>query len=141
MWTQKIVSGKKDLLTFDISVEFYKNGVLFATHPFEKISNKTDIRRLVNDQLEQYKKNDEVDISSLIGNLDLNPPVEVIEPEEKPKPTKEDLEKDSYFEDFRKLQKLKDAVRFGMIEASTDEIQMLEIRLKENYKEEYLKEL
>lgn len=114
MWTTKIIDITKNKTTADYTVEFYKDAVLEETFTFERVSNPDSIKRLIHDQLQQYKKIDATQAESILGPVDLDEfePV-VITPV---KPTLEEKELIKYAEKLGDLVKLKRALDLGIID-------------------------
>lgn len=113
MWATKIVTVNKNKTTADYTVEFYKDSILEETFTFERVSNPDSIKRLIHDQLQQYKKIDATQADLILGPVDLNEfePV-VITPV---KPTLEEKELIKYAEKLGDLVKLKRALDLGII--------------------------
>lgn len=110
MWTTKIINTVKNTTTADYTVEFYKDSVLKETFTFERVSNPESIKRLIHDQLQQYKKIDIIDLT--LGDVDLSEfePV-IITPAEQ---TAEERAYIKYAEKLSDLVKLRRAIELGI---------------------------
>ncbi len=71
MWTTKIINIGKGAVSFDMVVEFYKDGVLVQTFTFVNIGDPDSIKARIQSQLNQYKRIDELDTTALLGDVDL----------------------------------------------------------------------
>ena len=131
MWTTKITEIIKNTLTFNFTVEFYLDGTLYQTHLFENVSEPEHIKKLVIDQLNQYKKIVNLDVDKLKGDLDLNP----TPPPTPPAPTAEEIEARTLAQEVQKLNQFKKAINAGIITATNPAYVATLASVKAKYKE------
>ena len=54
MWTTKIASIEKNKDSLKVTVEFYKDDVLYNTQTYDRVSDENYIKPLIVKQLEQF---------------------------------------------------------------------------------------
>lgn len=109
-WTVKIKDPVKHNATFDVTVEFYKDGTYFDEKEFPNISDPTTLKQLIGPAIKQYKMIDELDASKLVGDFDPTP-----DKAEEPTPTQAELDAAQFQKDLFLLQKLDRAVALKVI--------------------------
>ncbi len=129
MWTTKITSVLKNKLTLDYTVEFYKDGILRETFVFKNVSKPESIKRLIYDQLNQYKKLDETPIET--GDVDLT----VFDPKDPEEVvlTPEQIAYNDYVTKFHTFRKLRLAIELGLITDTNQRYENLLKYLKTNF--------
>jgi len=103
--------------------------VLKETFTFERVSNPESIKKLIHDQLRQYKKIDEADL--VVGDVDLSEfePVVVVPIE----PTAEEVALATYANKLAKFHKYRKALELNIIEIDDVKYQQLLKYLQNNF--------
>lgn len=132
MWTTKITTIDKHKAVFDCTVQFFKNEVFYDEFTFKNVSEPDSIKRLIREQLNQYKKIDGLALKA--GDIDAKEDVVVDTPIDK---TEAELTELDFIDRLDKLKKMKVAVDLGF-DLSTNYATLLG-KLKTDYKARYLK--
>jgi len=130
MWTANIVKVINNLTTIDISVEFYRDGILQSDFLFINADIPTVQTRVLN-RIKELEANDKIDTSSLLGAVDLTPPAP-------PKPpTQDEIDKQNYFTLLSKWETAKLDIDKGLLDKANSDFIKLDSDLKAAYKPEY----
>lgn len=80
-WTAKIPTGGivKNKLSFNVTVEFYKDDILFDTDTVKNINPLDSVYGWIDTRIGMYKKVDETDIVTPIGDVNLTPTQEELD--------------------------------------------------------------
>jgi len=111
-WTAKITTTTKnnDGLSFNVVVEYYQDAVKRFTIPYNGLTNDTQMRRQIENQLAQYDAVDKQDIETIKGDYVPTPPPTTIPP------TPEQVALNKFLKDVRILLGMQNAVTLGAMQ-------------------------
>lgn len=115
MWTTEIVSINKHATTVDVLVAFKKDGVLVEEFLFKRVSNPDTLKTLIYNQLQQYKKVDNIVVDEVLGEVDLTS-VTPVTPEPHV-PTQAEIDELAYSDKIIALFQAKKAIELGVLQA------------------------
>lgn len=135
-WTTEIKNTQKGIATISFDVDFFKDSVLYKTHQFNNVSDTSTegLKRIIRDQLNQYKKIDELDVTTISGVIDTTPPT----PPTPPTPTQAELDRNTYFKAKQILDGMDALVKLGVKKATDQDYKDQVTSVTAKYKIEYL---
>jgi len=137
MWTTEIIDVNKHATTMDVVVAFKKNGKLVEDFLFKRVSNPDSLKSLIYNQLQQYKKIDNIAVQDTLGEVDLTSVTPTVS--EPHVPTEIEKDEIKYSDKVNTLLQAKKAIELGILSADNPKYLAALKYCVDNFKFDYLK--
>ena len=137
MWTIQKSNVVKNQSTIDYTVDFLYDNAFYKSVVFKQVSDPSKLKKLIRDQLNQFKKIKDVIVEDEIGWID----IASLEPEisDPIVPTKDELQARKFQDKLAQFLQDKKAAELGFILETDTAFVTLFNWVKDNIKPEYLK--